>query len=64
MGKHADLTGQQFGRLTALYRVDTRPTEWHCRCICGNAEWEAAGWEQGKMLAYAAADKLGFERLV
>lgn len=36
MGKYIDLTGQQFGRLTALYRVpDTRPTKWHCRCECG-----------------------------
>lgn len=30
-----------------------------CEMAGLDAEWEAAGWEQGKMVAYAAADKLG-----
>lgn len=33
-----DLTGQRFGRLTVLYRVQNRgaSTMWKCRCDCGN----------------------------
>lgn len=34
-----DLTGQTFGRLTALYPTDKRyfhSVVWHCRCVCGN----------------------------
>ncbi len=35
-----DLTGQRFGRLTALYPTDKRSSSggkvWHCRCDCGN----------------------------
>lgn len=36
-----DVTGQQFGNLTALYRFNKSDTKshsaiWHCRCICGN----------------------------
>lgn len=35
-----DLTGQRFGRLTALYATDKRDRKgsvyWHCRCDCGN----------------------------
>lgn len=38
-----DLTGQQFGRLTALYLVSAEKSgttrnrvTWHCRCTCGN----------------------------
>ncbi len=34
-----DLTGQQFGRLTALYRLDKKQGStylWKCRCSCGN----------------------------
>lgn len=37
-----DLTGQQFGRLTALYLVKEKSNKlsrnrvvWHCRCVCG-----------------------------
>lgn len=34
-----DITGQQFGRLTALYSTDKRDRKgsviWHCRCSCG-----------------------------
>lgn len=39
MAKFINLTGQVFGRLTVLYRVDTPGTnrfKWHCRCECGN----------------------------
>jgi hypothetical protein len=37
MAKTLDLTGQVFGRLTALSRID-KPGEskWLCRCECGN----------------------------
>lgn len=42
MSKFKDLTGQQFGKLTALYRDqsaiganDTHRTMWHCKCECG-----------------------------
>lgn len=40
-GKHiADITGQKFGRLTALYPTDKRNAKgsviWHCACDCGN----------------------------
>ena len=35
-----DLTGQRFGRLTALYPTNRRDYKgsviWHCRCDCGN----------------------------
>ena len=35
-----DITGQQFGRLTALYPTDKRDCKgsiyWHCKCSCGN----------------------------
>lgn len=35
----ADVTGQRFHRLTALYRLDARDKNgsvmWHCRCDCG-----------------------------
>ena len=36
-----DVTGQQFGNLTTLYRLNETDTKshsaiWHCRCICGN----------------------------
>lgn len=38
MGKFIDLTGQKFGRLTALRRVENKSkhTMWLCRCDCGN----------------------------
>ena len=36
----ADITGQRFNRLTALYPTDKRTDKgslvWHCRCDCGN----------------------------
>ena len=35
----ADLTGQRFGKLTALYRTDKKRGSsylWHCACDCGN----------------------------
>lgn len=35
-----DLTGQRFGRLTALYHLNkeehSKSSYWHCRCDCGN----------------------------
>lgn len=35
-----DLTGQRFGRLTAIYPTDKRTSNrhivWHCQCDCGN----------------------------
>ena len=37
---YADITGQRFGRLTALFATDKRSNKrsvvWHCRCDCGN----------------------------
>lgn len=43
MGKFTDLTGRQFGRLTAIakaessIRADGKPrTRWRCKCECGN----------------------------
>lgn len=41
MGKHVDLTGQRFGRLTVLKQIETPPfmtgnSRWYqCRCDCG-----------------------------
>ena len=39
MGKSKDITGQQFGRLTAVRRLDKKKGGsylWECRCSCGN----------------------------
>lgn len=43
MGKHIDLSGSVFGRLTVLKREGTRVTPngtvrplWKCACVCGN----------------------------
>ena len=43
MGKTIDLTGQKFGRLTVVKRVENhvskcgrRQTKWLCQCDCGN----------------------------
>lgn len=34
--KDVDISGQRYGKLTALYRDDTaRPVRWICRCDCG-----------------------------
>lgn len=37
---YTDITGQRFGRLTALYPTKARDSKgsviWHCRCACGN----------------------------
>lgn len=40
MGRKMDLTGQKFGRLTALYTVsnNSHHTRWHCLCECGNTK--------------------------
>lgn len=41
MGKHEDLTGQKFGRLTVVGlegRDDKRNYIWRCVCDCGNAK--------------------------
>lgn len=37
MAKALDLTGQKFGRLTAMYREPSRngKTYWYCKCECG-----------------------------
>lgn len=36
--KYKDITGQKFGRLTALYRLHNTKgrTKWLCVCDCGN----------------------------
>ena len=38
LGKAADLTGQKFGKLTALFRVQDKDKKghWACICDCGN----------------------------
>ena len=39
MGKFIDLTGQKFGRLTVIKRVDNSKmgrVQWLCQCCCGN----------------------------
>ncbi len=35
---HKDITGQKFGRLTAIKHVETKRNNphWLCRCECGN----------------------------
>ena len=37
MKEYEDLTGQKFGRFTALYHCDWSMIGgwWHCRCDCG-----------------------------
>lgn len=38
VGRAKNLTGQKFGKLTVLYRVEysTQGTHWLCQCECGN----------------------------
>ncbi len=38
MGKFIDLTGQRFGRLTVIKRIENHNsnTRWLCKCDCGN----------------------------
>jgi len=38
MPKALDLTGQKFGKLTAIERLPSRngKTYWLCKCECGN----------------------------
>lgn len=39
MRKIIDLTGEKFGRLTVMYRVEnskSNKSRWHCKCDCGN----------------------------
>lgn len=58
MGKSVDITGQKFGRLTALYRVENKyygnnnhaTAMWHCICECGNeCDKSAVSLRQGKV---------------
>lgn len=55
MGKFVDITGQKFGRLTVIKRVenstDNRP-QWLCKCECGR-ETKARGYglKRGKILS-------------
>ena len=49
MSKFIDLTGQRFGKLTVLYRINdiisakgTKRSNWHCICDCGT-ECDVAG---------------------
>lgn len=35
-GKPFNLSGKQYGRLTALHRLEMPLSPWICRCICGN----------------------------
>lgn len=41
MGKFIDITGEKYGRLTAVYRAENSKkgrTRWSCLCDCGNAK--------------------------
>ena len=45
--KPSDLTGQSFGKLTALYPTDKRihhSIAWHCKCACGGEKDVSAVW--------------------
>ena len=43
--KLIDLTGEKFGRLTVIERVekDNSAVVWNCRCACGNNKEVRAG---------------------
>ncbi|AFL99510.1 AP2 domain-containing protein [Desulfitobacterium dehalogenans ATCC 51507] len=45
MGRFINLSGQKFGRLTAIERAENRGTKtmWLCECDCGNRKIIAAG---------------------
>lgn len=47
MGKFRDLTGQTFGRLTVLYKLDKKSTSgkimWRCKCSCDGKEIDVIG---------------------
>lgn len=43
IGKAKNLTNQQFGKLTALYRTVGEKTPWVCQCECGNIVVVSAG---------------------
>ena len=37
ISRYKDISGQKFGRLTALFPIaGIRPIKWHCMCECGN----------------------------
>lgn len=38
MGRIINEIGNKYGRLTVLYKVESRKGQayWHCRCDCGN----------------------------
>jgi len=36
--KFKDITGQRFGRLTAIKLADTMDGKWVCRCDCGSTK--------------------------
>lgn len=62
--KHRDLTGQRFGMLTALYRLDGKgKAKWLCRCDCGgecylNCAELKARRDCGCSAAQAAAERI------
>lgn len=50
MNKPKNLSGQKFGRLTALYRLHNyhkKGTHWFCVCDCGKFVWGRLerGWD-------------------
>jgi hypothetical protein len=61
LAKYSDLTGQVFGRLTALYYVRTtkgRSAVWRCRCECGQeTEPEARALRAGATLSCGCYNK-------
>ena len=47
MGRVVDLTGQTFGRLTVVARIENghgNRARWQCQCACGNRH-DALGWD-------------------
>jgi len=50
MGRHLDLTGLRFGRLTVIEKAGKTPahkTIWRCQCFCGNEALVPAGSLRG-----------------
>lgn len=63
-----DLSGQHFGKLTALYLTNKRTrggdTIWHCLCDCGNEHDVAAGdLKRGKVKSCGCLISIGEEKI-
>ena len=66
MGKFVDLTGQRFGKLTVLFRVEDniesngrKRVMWHCKCDCGNEiDVRASDLKMGKIKSCGCLKKI------